>query len=383
MPAPDFRDAALGGTGNMQAWIERLANIQHLLRTTRTAEDVFLILGDALRWLFGDGAQIDIVREPQPFKPHPVASEAISESGPRLSPDGSQVVISLLAEEQAFGLVMIRAPRALDAKDVGIASLLASSASQTLARLGWPADPHIFRGLVENANVAIDVVNTEGKLIYANQAAALLYGFSSPAEMLGTYIKSRYSPEEKERVSTRHSPVSHTNQGWIEDATHRNVEGALLPIRLAVFGLPDPRGNLMGYGAIIQNLSEQQRLLISLQDNSRRLQAAAEVARVAVSKPDLDSLLRHVAAVIQRYLTCDIVSLALREGDALVMRAAQGAEGPLDLPPVRLPLDHLSLNTWAVTNAQPVLCNDVTTDPRYQPVPELWQVAAELVVPLR
>lgn len=367
----------------MQAWIERLAHIQHLLHTARTAEEVFLHLGEALHWLFGVGSQIDIVREPKPLKPHPLASEAISESGPRMSPDGTQVVISLLAEEQAFGLIMIRAQRPLDEKDVGIAALLAAHTSQSLARLSWPADPHIFRGLVENANVAIDVVNTEGRLIYANQAAAHLYGFASPADMLDTAIWDRYAPDEKERVSTKHPPATQSPQDWIEDATHLHVDGTPVPVRLAVFSLPDPRGNLMGFGAIVQNLSEQQRLLISLQENTRRLQAAAEVARAAVSKPDLDSLLRHVAAVVQRYLTCDIVSLALREGDALVMRAAQGDEGPLDIPQVRLPLDHLSLNTWAVNNAQPVLCNDVTTDARYQPVPELWQVAAELVVPLR
>ena len=367
----------------MQTWVERLAQIQHLLCTATSAEDVFLVLGDALRWLFGQGPNIDVLREFKPLKPHPVASEAIASSGPRLSSDGTQVMISMLAEEQAFGLIVIRAQRALDPKDVGLASLLAARASQTLAQLAWPADPHIFRGLVENANVAIDVVNTEGKLIYANAAAAQLYGFSSPANMLDTAIRERYTPDEIERVSIKHAPATQRNQGWIEDATHRHVDGTPLPIRLAVFGLPDPRGNLMGYGAIIQSLSEQQELLVSLQENSRRLQAAAEVARAAVSKPDLDSLLRHVAAVVQRYLTCDIVSLALREGDALVMRAAQGASGPLDIPHVRLPLDHLSLNTWAVNNAQSVLCNDVTTDPRYQLVPELWQVASELVVPLR
>lgn len=367
----------------MQAWIEQLARIQHLLSTARTAEDVFLLLGDALRWLFGQEPRIDIVREPKPLKPHPVASEAIAESGPRLSPDGAQVVISLLAEEQAFGLIIVHGQRPLDAKDVGLAALLASRASHTLATLSWPADPHIFRGLVENANVAIDVANMEGRLIYANQAAAQLYGYTTPADMLETHISERYTPEEKERVSVRHSPATPTNDGWIEDATHRSLDGTPLPVRLAVFGLPDPRGSLMGYGAIIQNLSEQQRLLISLQENSRRLQAAAEVARAAVSKPDLDSLLRHVAAVVQRYLTCDVVSLALREGDALVMRAAQGAGGPLDIPEVRIPLDQPSLNTWAVNNAQSVLCNDVTADPRYQPVPELAEVAAELVVPLR
>ncbi|MCC7208274.1 MAG: GAF domain-containing protein [Anaerolineae bacterium] len=367
----------------MHAWVERLAQAQHALCTARTAEDVFLALDDTLRWLFGPGPQIDIVRETKPLKPHPVASEAIAESGLRLSPDGTQAVIPMLAEEQAFGLVSIRGSRTLEEKDVGIAALLVGRASGRLAHLAWPADPYVFRGLVENANVAIDVVNTEGKLIYANQAAAHLYGFASPADMLDTAIRERYTPEEKERVSVRHLPATQRNAGWIEDATHRHIDGAPLPVRLAVFGLPDARGNLMGYGAIVQNLSEQQRLLISLQENSRRLQAAAEVARAAVSKPDLDSLLRHVAAVVQRYLAFDIVSLALREGDALVMRAAHGASGPLDLPPVRLPLSHASLNTWAVSNAQPVLCNDVAADPRYQPVPELAQVAAELVVPLR
>lgn len=70
---------------------------------------------------------------------------------------------------------------------------------------------------------------------------------------------------------------------------------------------------MTSYGAIVQSLGEQQRLLYSLQQQTRRLRAAVEVSRAATSKLDIDALSRQVASVTQALFNFDLVAVLLLE----------------------------------------------------------------------
>src|SRR5262249_12481058 len=145
--------------------------------------------------------------------------------------------------------------------------------SLNLERVSWPANPQIFRQLVENANVAIDVADEHGFLTYANRAAANMYGYESPQQMISHNVSELYHSDEEKRIAGDLIMQTQTPQGWIGETTHKRADGTSFPVELAVFGLHDPEHETISFGAIIQNMSEHRQLLSSLRQQARRLEA--------------------------------------------------------------------------------------------------------------
>jgi signal transduction histidine kinase len=120
--------------------------------------------------------------------------------------------------------------------------------------------------------------------------------------------------------------------------------------------------------------SRQARQLRLLQDVSHQIAAALEV----------DVVLDRVVKAISSSLGYPFVAAALVEDGYLVTRHVMAPPNVvLPLLPDRLPLDGPGVSIWAVHTAQPVVCNDVASDPRFLFRPEISTTCSELVVPLR
>ncbi|HEU5100368.1 MAG TPA: ATP-binding protein [Roseiflexaceae bacterium] len=119
--------------------------------------------------------------------------------------------------------------------------------------------------------------------------------------------------------------------------------------------------------------SRQARRLRLLQDASHQIAAALAVDVV------LDRVVRAIAS-----LGYPFVAAALVEDGYLVTRHVMAPPSVL-LPtlPDKLPLNGPGVSTWAVREAELVVCNDVEKDPRFLFRPELSTTRSELVVPLR
>jgi signal transduction histidine kinase len=111
-----------------------------------------------------------------------------------------------------------------------------------------------------------------------------------------------------------------------------------------------------------------------LQDVSHQIAAAL----------DVDVVLERVVRAISSSLGYPFVTAALVEDGCLVTRHVI-APPDIVLPPLpdRLLLDGPGVSTWAVRHAEPVVCNDVDSDPRYLFRSELSRTRSELVVPMR
>jgi len=120
--------------------------------------------------------------------------------------------------------------------------------------------------------------------------------------------------------------------------------------------------------------SRQARQLRLLQDVSHQIAAAL----------DVDVVLARLVEAISSSLGYRFVAAALVEDGFLVTRHVMAPPG-IELPPLpdKLPLDGPGVSIWAVHQAQSVVCNDVTSDPRFLFRSELATTRSELVVPLR
>ncbi len=368
----------------LQDWLRTCHIAQQTLESAPDAATVIQTLQEVLTWLFGEATEIAIWQSqtPEALPDLPaIAREAALSLTPQVAADGCSLALPLLAGDEPHGLLLLKAGAPLEPVRAALAHQLANGAAAALARLAWPASPQIFRQLVENANVAIDVAALDGTITYANLAAAQLYGFQAPQDMIGRNVSELYFGDEETRIARDLITQSRTMAGWSGEVTQKTANGEPLPVRLAVFAMRDHQQRMTSYGAIVQSLGEQQRLLYSLQQQTRRLRAAVEVSRAATSKLDSDALTRQVASVTQALFNLDLVAILLLENGALNLAAAYTPEGHLQAAELRLTSD--DLNHAALTTRAPLLINDSHSDPRaglrYSSMP----VGSELVLPMR
>lgn len=370
----------------LKDWLREVYIAQQALETAASSGEVVDMLREILAWMLGDNATLQILysRAPEAFQGlPPLAQEAASSLTPQASEDDRFLALPLVASDEAHGVVIIDLVEPIQPQQAGLISALVHIAATALARLSWEVSPQIFRQLVENANVAIDVASLDGTVTYANLAAAQLYGFESPEEMIGRNISDFYYGDEEQRVARDLIVQSRTVAGWSGDVIHKMVDGSPLPVRLAVFAMRDYQYRMTSFGAIVQSLGEQQRLLFSLQQQTRRLRAAVEVARAAISELDLDSLISQAASVTQVLFSFDLVAVLLAENNRLVPKVVYTPEGRLSTGAMDLSLSVSELNETVLKTRQAIVVSDTSNDERRGLQHGILDIGSELVLPMR
>ncbi len=127
------------------------------------------------------------------------------------------------------------------------------------------------------------------------------------------------------------------------------------------------------------------RLLEQTRHRAQELEVINEIGRTVTSVLDLDTMLRQIVDVTKSRFGYYFVGIALLEGNRLLFRSGSTV-GDSDArhEGVHIDLAHgPSLNADAARTGQPVLVNDVLSDPRYLEAPELPDTRSELSVPIK
>jgi signal transduction histidine kinase len=131
---------------------------------------------------------------------------------------------------------------------------------------------------------------------------------------------------------------------------------------------------------------ENARLYAETRRRAQQLEAASEVSRRVTSILDMDPLLAQIAGLIHSKLRHDHTNLFLVEGrtNEIVLRECIGeADEALRRVGLRLQIGKEGIIGWVAAAGQPLLCNDVSQEPRYLPHELLNRTQSELAVPLR
>jgi PAS domain S-box-containing protein len=365
----------------MNEQTQALILAQQSIDKAKSADEVFDILRLILGRLY-PGSRCEIARANLPHLPAFVRA-AYTSSEIAVSDDSTQIAAPLTWQENTHGIIFLNTGYPLSMRDVSLILAISQIAGSTLTYLSWSTDPQVLRQLVENANVGIDVADEEGKIIYANRRAAELYGYEAPSDLIGKPVLGLYYGNEESRISRDVVTAMDRPEGWIGEVLHMHRDGTPMPVQLAVFAIRDSKKKLNGFGAVIQNISEQRRLLYTLKQQTRRLRAAVDVARATISKLDMDSLLEHVTSLTQALFEFDIVSINLIENGELIVKAASTPQGLIDNNRMTIPLSESSVSGWVAIHAEPYLVNDTSQEPRYFVGDERMRMLAILVVPMR
>src|SRR5262249_33948521 len=139
--------------------------MQQALDQAETPAEVVTTLTNILKPLIPD-ATIRVSLDASPTQPDlsPLASKAITTQEPQIDADGKHVVVPMVKDDLGLGLIHVEKAQPLSDLELSLLMGQAQCAAVTLDRLSWPASPLVFRQLVENANVAIDVADLGGKI---------------------------------------------------------------------------------------------------------------------------------------------------------------------------------------------------------------------------
>src|SRR5579859_473328 len=240
-----------------------------------------------------------------------LALDALKEHQPRLGLKGNHLAAPLVVASQVFGLMSVEGQRPFSELEQAFILAQAQLAAIQLERLSWPASPEVFRGLVENANVAIDVAEPTGMITYANRAAAELYGYSTPGELIGKNVSDQYPPGDEEIIRTALADGRPPEAGWAGEVRVYDRNRRIFPIELALFGVHDSRYRSPSFGAILQDVSEYHRLFDALEEKTRGLESVNRVGALLSTSLDRKRVLSLASEQLVLLMNVDHCSIVI------------------------------------------------------------------------
>lgn len=247
------------------------------------------------------------------------------------------LILPLSVQNAVGGLVGLGLSSAAlpDDDQQAVLSLLASSLSAHYARLrsqnrGSPFDDSTLRQLVERVNVAVDVCDLDGKVIYRNRAWNKLFGLTSQQSVR---MEDRFPEADRRRLSELIERQSTRSYGWSSYITLVRSDGTPFEAHYSAMALRNAHDELVGYCALIDDISELQLIMQSLEQQTARLSAAVSVSQVLISDANADELFSRVTHIIATQLSCDLVQLWTfnAESEKLICQAVSSPLGALNL----------------------------------------------------
>ena len=139
---------------------------------------------------------------------------------------------------------------------------------------------------------------------------------------------------------------------------------------------------LLSYGvASLQIFNPLRETAAALKERARRLELLAGIGQKTTAIQELDELLHQAIALIREQFSYFNVSILLRDGQELVLRAAaalRGHEGHL-----RLRIGGEGITGWVAGSGQPLLVPDVSREPRFLKCDTQVLTQSELAVPIK
>jgi len=228
--------------------------------------------------------------------------------------------------------------------------------------------------LIQNANDIIFTLDSNGRIIEANESAVQAYGYTHEEllNMEARQLRTQESPRDYDQMFAQ---VRHKS-GAIFETMHQRKDGTTFPVEISV--RINRIENELYYQSIIRDISERKRADEALRKANRALRTLSECGQVLIHSADESLLLQKICRII-----VDVGGYRL----AWVGFTQQG-EDKLVQPVAYAGIEQGYLQaaniTWAETErgrgpagsairtGKPVVVQDIPHDPDYAP----WRTGA-------
>jgi PAS domain S-box-containing protein len=296
--------------------------------------------------------------------------------------------VPLRSKQVVTGVIAIQSyddRNPLTEKHQEILSVIAPQAAAAIERFSAEREIQKFKLGIDRSNNPVFITDLDGTIQYANPAFESVYGYS-PDEVRGKtprVLKSGLTTKE-EYQSFWASLLS--GETISNEITNRARDGRLIPIAATYSPILDESGDMMGFLAIHEDITERKLSDEMLRRRSDYLAASSEIGRLVTSTLDLNTIFTRTAKLIsQRFGFYYVGIYSIEEtGFSAVLREATGEAGE------KLKAQRHSVSVGSRTvigkvaeKIEPMLVNDVAVEPLYTPNPYLLDTESEVAIPLR
>ncbi len=290
----------------------------------------------------------------------------------------------LLEALAAFAANAIQNARLYEQADAEIARRGRAEAALQASEERLKESERRFRLLFEEAPIAYQSLDEDGRLLVVNQAWLDLLRYSRQ-DVVGRWFGAFIAPEQQELFRERLGRFKAADE--IHDAEFELVREDGTHVIVSFDGAIgyDERGSFRQTHCTMQDVTERKRAQEALERRVTELGLLNEVGRRIAGELDLDTVLNSAVSLVKEefgYYQVVVLTVDQEQGD-LVVRAKAGGFAELIPDGYRQALDEGVIG-WVASQGEALLVNDVEGKPRYlNRYPDQVLTQAELSVPIR
>lgn len=150
---------------------------------------------------------------------------------------------------------------------------------------------------IEASMEGISILNSDHVFVYVNRALAELYGYDSPADLIGKSWRTLYSEEELRRFMDDVLASFNERGAWRGEAVGTRRDGSRFPQEISLSGTKN--GGLVG---VVRDITDRRRAEEKIRLINLDLQARAQ--ELASANSEMEAFSYSLSHDLRSYLTC-------------------------------------------------------------------------------
>lgn len=217
-----------------------------------------------------------------------------------------------------------------DEGDANVSSLRAALAQDVTHRQSVEANLRLQADLLDQVEVAVMASDANRQLTQWNRAAEKLLGISKEEALGRTVDEALRIPPESQAQRDAQVLRLGSREKWEGELTLYGPDEKTFPAYATNAPVCDPEGEIVGYAAVIVDLSEMKSTRAELQRRAEEQATIATLSRTAMSSDNVDSLLEQAAQATIEILGAERAEVyeLKPDGQEMLLRASLGPEVP-------------------------------------------------------
>ncbi|RPI90524.1 MAG: GAF domain-containing protein, partial [Chloroflexi bacterium] len=266
-----------------------------------------------------------------------------------------------------------------------ILSIIAPPVTGAIERFRAEREIQKFKLGIDRSNNAVFVTDLEGTIQYINPAFEKVYGFSSEEAIGKTprILQSGLTPTEQYKHLW---DALLAGENISQEITNKSKDGQFIPISAAYSPILDESGNIMGFLAVHEDITERKLSEEALKRRNDYLAASSEIGRLVTSTLDLNTIFTRTVSLISERFGFYYAAIYIIEetGFNVILREATGEAGEkMKAQRHSIVVGSNSVIGRVAESIEPILVNDTQFEPLYTPNPYLLDTRSEVAIPLR
>ncbi len=193
-----------------------------------------------------------------------------------------------------------------DGNHQGALAMLTNINENKLAQDALKESENKYRTVLETTPFSVRLIDLNGNILYANHQTAVIHGYDSANEMIGTNVFNLTSHDSLEKSDASMKLV--LEKGFVKDIelNYLNKAGTSFPAELSATLLRDEDGKPLGIISVIQDISDKKKAQSELIEHKERLSGILASAMDAIITVDEDGKIVLFNKAAENLFRCSV-----------------------------------------------------------------------------